>query len=230
MKKLNLLFTLAILFGAFTFGVAQDAFYIKQEITDVKTSDEGAAMMVDMIKGSETEVFSMDGKSLAKMNMMGGMLTMKIATDPKSDITNMYMDMMGQKIHVETTKEEMLKAAGGEEAVAKNTTVTYDKTDTKEILGYKCYKANVSGDNGMKIEMYVSEEVKADPKTLQSFQNIDMVGFPLEYSIDAGVMQMMITTKVVNNEVDASVFNIDTANYQKMTFEELTKMGGGMGF
>lgn len=55
---------------------------------------------------------------------------------------NMLFDVMGQKMWLESTLEESQTAQQKE--IASKSKIDYDKNDTKEILGYKCYKMTVT--------------------------------------------------------------------------------------
>jgi len=83
----------------------------------------------------------------------------------------------------------------------------------------------------MTMEMYVAPDVKMSSKMIQGLDKIDMKGFPLEYIMDAGIMTMTFTATALTDEVDESVFELDTRGYKKMTWEEfqetMKSFGGG---
>ncbi len=214
-----------------------DSGVIKMEITNVASEDENMAAGLEMLKGTETNYYFNKEKSLVKANMMGGMMEMTTLVNNEDEFLTFTMNMMGQKMLVESTKEER------DAAQAKNNTtpdvsdfeITYDEEDTKEILGYTCFKANVSNeDGGFGFICYVTEDIKASSKMIQGLDQLDIRGFPLEYIMDAQQMQMTYTATEVSEEFDTEIFNIDTKGYKKMTFEEFMEtmgsMGGGMGF
>ncbi len=210
---------------------------IKMEITNVASEDENMAAGLEMLKGTETNYYFNEEKSLVKANMMGGMMEMTTLVNNADEFLTFTMNMMGQKMLVESTKEERdaAEAKGGTGPDMTDFEITYDEEDTKEILGYKCFKANVNNDDqGFGFIMYVSEDIKASSKMVQGLDKLDIRGFPLEYIMDAKQMQMTYTATEISDEVDAEVFNIDTKGYKKMTFEEFMEtmgsMGGGMGF
>jgi hypothetical protein len=239
MKKL--LFSFSIFLMAMTYMSAQTVLgegYIKMEIVDATSDDEQMAMGLEMMKGTQTEIFFMGGKSLSKMNMMGGMVETTTLFNSETEEMDMLFNMMGQKMHVSSTAAERALTQNEQAALAKEMEVTYDESDTKEILGYKCVKANIahpSIQDGMTFSMYITRDIKADPKMIQGLQDIKIEGFPLEYVMSMPQMTMTISAVELKKEVDASVFKLDTGGYEKLTLQEFTDRmkqfgGGGFGF
>jgi len=213
-----------------------DEGYLKMEITDVSSDDEQMAAMLEMMKGSQTEMHFKDGNNLTSMNMMGGMIQMKTLYDSKTENVTLLMDMMGQKMNIESTKSERDNMNADQKEQMEDFKVEYDEKDTKEILGYNCIRARVIDPSTQKatLEMYVSKEIKASSKSLQGMQYFDIDGFPLELVVVQPQMKMTMTTISLEEKVDPGVFKLNTDGYTKMTFEEFTEkmgaMGGGMGF
>lgn len=231
---------LTFLFAFTSFLTAQDSLdsgMIKMEITNVASEDESIAAGMEMLKGTETSYYFNKEKSLVKANMMGGMMEMNTLVNNEDEFVTFTMNMMGQKMLVESTKEERdaQQAKAGEMPDMSDFEITYDEEDTKEILGYNCFKANVvNEENDFNFIMYVTEDIKASNKMIQGLQELDIRGFPLEYMMDMAQMQMTYTATEVSEKVSDDVFAIDTEGYKKMTFEEFMEtmgsMGGGMGF
>jgi len=234
MKKLILtFFSLCLLVNI---AVSQDKGYIKMEITDVATDNAEMAGYLEMMKGTETEYFYTEEKSMVKANMMGGMVEMNTIVNNKDESMVMLMNTMGQKMHIESTKEErdMAEAKSGQEMPEVN--IEYDENVTKEILGHECIQATVTigddeADGSVKMIMFVAPDVKMSAKMIQGLDKVDMKGFPLEYIMDAGVMKLTVTATELKDEVDVSAFEYDTKGYKKMTWEEfgetMKAMGGG---
>lgn len=232
MKKLNLFLSIVAFFGMVNMSSAQmSKGHITQEITAVSADDEQMAMAAEMMKGTQTEIYFNEANNLVQMSMMGGMVETKTLVDTKTESINLFFDAMGQKMLVQSTKEEMEKVGGDQVDMMKSMKVTYDEADTKEILGYKCIKANVSSaeEKGMSFSMYVAPDVKADHRLIQNMQYLELKGFPLEYTADMGMMKMTITTVKIEDAVDDSVFTISDSGYKKMTFDEFMEAMGGMG-
>lgn len=197
---------------------------ITMEITEVSSDNAQMAQVAEMMKGTKTEVYFKGDKSAVRMNMMGGMVKMEMHTEKDKDF-NMLMDAMGQKIWVNTPQNELAQM----KAEAPEMEITFDKSDTKEIAGYQCYRMDVvvDGDTEMNITAYITEDLKIDAPVMQGVDMSKFPGYPLEYSMSGGPMSMTITTQEFLKTVDASVFDYSTDGYQKMSMEDLQGMGGG---
>jgi len=229
MKHLiNLLFLL-VPFVSMTAQKTMDKGYVKMEITEATSDDPQMAMGLEMMKGSTTEIFFTDGKYLTKMNMMGGMVTMANHVDTKTEQMNMLFDAMGNKMWIESSLEEAKKNKPTQDMG--DFKVDYDKSQTKEILGYKAYKATITipNDQNMKVEGWVTEEIKTDANIIQGMEDLKLAGFPLEFSIVNPQMKMTFAATDIKDTVEDSVFEIKTDGYKKMTMEEFTQQMGGMG-
>lgn len=168
--------------------------------------------MVTIIKGE---------KSRLEQSMGMGMSSVTI-TDMKKGSGVLLMDMMGKKIAMEMTKEELEKM-DKKKASQKKPEFKY-VDGSKEIAGYKCKKAIVSVEGAGEMELYYTEDLPAGA----SKQYEGLKGFPLEYTIAQGPMKIKVTANSVKEEkVNAKLFEIPEG-YDKMTFEEFQKEMGGM--
>jgi len=163
------------------------------------------------------------------------MFKMESLVNNADENMTLLIDVMGQKMMIESTKEDRKEMEDEAKEAMEGMELTYDESETKEILGYKCIKANLSGgEAGMGFSMWVSKDIKASNKMIQGLNTIDIDGFPLEYVIETEQMTMTYTTTELKKEIDPKVFELNTAGFTKMTFEEFQEqmgaMGGGMGF
>lgn len=202
---------------------------IVMEITDVKSDDEQAAMMASMIKGSQMNLHFNGKKSVTQMSMMGGMVNQSTFTDIDANTFDMLFDMMGQKIWVNDKLDAMKNNENA--AKAKQSKVTYDKNDKKTILGYDCYAMSIimPGSDKPMAKAYVTEAIKSKANMIQGMEALEFAGFPLEFTVDATVMQLTMTTKEIKDTVDDTKLKVNGEGYTKMTMEEFTKKMGGMG-
>jgi hypothetical protein len=233
----TLVFACLIFTGMLTAQDEMSEMHIQMEISSVESSNPEAAAMLEMMKGTEYSVYHQDGKSLTNINMMGGMVGIKNIIDEEGSM-NMFFDMMGNKMHVESTKLEMDKMKAENPNPLSDLDIEYDKEDTKTIAGYECYKMNVkskdpdAGDFG--IEAYVTEEININASVIQGVDLSEFAGFPLEYKLNMGQAILGVTTVELKDEVPAGAFDIETSGYKKMTMEEFAEtmgaMGGGFGF
>jgi len=208
---------------------------VKMELTEATSDNEQMSAVFEMMKGSETNYYFNNAKALVSQTFMGGMISMSTISDSETDEVTMLFDMMGQKMMVETTNKEMNAANETPEAkkAMENLKIDYDKATTKEILGYTCYKANVDAGTGMKVELFVTEDIKASNTLIKGLEGMQLEGFPLEMKMNTPEFKMLYTATEILNEVDPAMLKADATGYKKMTFQEFQQtMGamGGMGF
>ena len=235
MKHLINLFLLLVPFVAVTAQKSIEKGYVKMEITEVSSDDPQAAMQLEMMKGTVTEVYFTEGKYKTTMTMMGGMIKMNNLVDLKTKNIDMLFDAMGNKMWVATDMEKA-KADRTAAQDMSNLKVEYDKTQTKTILGYKAYKATkiATVEQNMTIEGWVTEEIKTDANIIQGMEDLKLEGFPLEFSVINPQMKLTFTATDIKDTVADSEFVLNTDGYKKLTAEEFSEMmgsmGGGMGF
>lgn len=211
---------------------------IKMEITEVNSDNEQMAAGLEMMKGMVTEYIFNEDYSMSSSDIMGGMVKTKSLVDNKTEEMTMLMDMMGNKMHVESTKLEREKAQMGAEDMMDGVEIKYDDADTKTLLGFECTKATVTGIGGdemnMSFTMYVAKDLKASSKMIQGMDKLSLEGFPLEYTLETDQMSMTYAATEIKKEISKDVFELKTAGYTKMSWDEFTEqmqaMGGGMGF
>ncbi|HMR86589.1 MAG TPA: hypothetical protein PKD51_00465 [Saprospiraceae bacterium] len=202
---------------------------VKMEITEVKSEDPQMAMGLEMMKGSQTELHFKAEQHATYMNMMGGMMEMKVFVENVEKKMNMLFDVMGQKMWIESTLEE--SQTPQQKEIASKSKIDYDKNDTKEILGYKCYKMTVTNPEmeGTTLTGYVTEQVKTKANMIQGFQSLEFAGYPMEFTVGNPQFSMTMTAVDVKDTVDETKLKYDTKGYKKMTMEEFQKSMGGMG-
>ena len=202
------------------------------EIVDVTSDNPAVAAQAEAMKGTKTVVSFMGQKSVTKMDVMGGMVKIDLHTDEAKNF-DMIMDAMGQKIWVNATKLEMDRIKAESDNPLEEMDITYDRDDTKEIAGYKCFKMNVSfpDNEDAMIEAYVTEDLDISAPIIQGVEVGEFEGFPLEYTFNNGMVTTSITAISFDDQVDITVFEKKTDGYQKMTMQDLINMTGGqMGF
>jgi len=213
---------------------AQDSGFIKMEITEVSSENAEIAPFIQMMKGTQTEYYFTPDKSMVKANMMGGMVEMTTIVGNEDEAMTMYMNAMGNKMQIESSKEERDKFDEAKNADVPEYTIEYDENVTKEIMGHTCTKALVTvgeDDAAYSMVMYVAKDLKASNKMIQGLDKIEIDGFPLEYQMNTAEMNMTITTVEFEDEVASDAFEFNSRGYQKMTWEEfqtkMSQMGGG---
>ncbi|KXK39224.1 MAG: hypothetical protein J5I52_00375 [Saprospiraceae bacterium] len=203
---------------------------LTMEITKISAEDPQMEMGLSALKGSQTEMIFDQDKYMTISSMMGGMVNTKVRINKKENAFDLFMDAMGNKMWVESKLDE--SQTPEEAAIAKHTKIVYDKNDTKEILGYKCYKATITNpemDKDMEIIAYVTPDIKASGNMMQGFQSVSLDGLHMEFTMKNPQFSMTFRAVDIKDTVDESKFNIDTKGYKKMTMEEFKNSMGNMG-
>lgn len=185
-------------------------------------NDETAAMM-----GESTMSVHFDEKTQATdMNMMGGMMLMKTIT-PIANVKDakMAIEVMGMKYEIIEVGEEALKANKGLGNLENAIDVTYDKKDTKEITGFKCYKATVKMNDGTSSVFYITDAIAPQQSVKES--KVKLAGYPLEIKVSTPQGNMTMTASSFSKELPKDCFTIGEG-YTKITMEEFQKQMGGM--
>ena len=231
MKNLfnNAFLLVCILLSSLQLSAQSDKGTLTMEIIDVSSDNEQVAAGLEMMKGTIMTVYYKGKESLSKLNMMGGMVKTDIKMNAAGDM-DMYMDMMGQKMWIPSTKLEMEKAKA-ENPEASDFDIEYDENDKKVIAGFNCYKMMLTSPSNpaLKLDAYVTEEIDINAQVIQNVDISQFKGFPLEYTIDMGMMKMTFSTTDYKETVDETVFNVKTDGYKKMSMKEFQQQMGGMG-
>ena len=168
--------------------------------------------MTTMIKGEKTRLEQSLGMGMSQITI----------TDMKKGNGVLLMNMMGKKVAMEMSKEELEKMDKNGSSKKKPEFKYVD--GEKEIAGFKCKKAIVVLEGAGEMELYYTEDLPAGAST--QFEGLK--GFPLEYTIAQGPMKIKVTASSVKQEkINSSLFEIPDG-YDKMTFEEFQKSMGGM--
>ena len=169
--------------------------------------------MESMLPSNLKMTFSGD-KVRIQQEIMGG--SQIIISDEVKKEGDMLMEMMGMKIHVHMTKEDLEKEEEGMEKPE-----IKKLTGEKKILNYTCKKAQLTSKEGT-VEIWYTNEIDAKNK---DFPEID--GFPLEYTAIQDGLKMQFTAKSVKTRsVDKAEFSVP-AGYTTYTLSELNQMFGG---
>ena len=185
-------------------------------------NDDAAAMM-----GESTISVHFDEKNQATdMNMMGGMMMMKTIT-PVGNLkdSKMAIEVMGMKYEIIEVGEEALKANKGLGNLENALEVSYDKKDTKEIAGFKCYKATVKMNDGTSSDFYITDAIA--PQQTKEDVKVKLAGYPLEVKVKTEQGEMLMTATSFSKELPKDCFTIGEG-YTKVTMEEFQKQMGGM--
>lgn len=223
MKKLTKIALTALLFVGIT-ATAQTQLKkgsVTYNMTMPGATEEMAAM------GESTITVHFDEKTQATdMSMMGGMMLMKtiVPTGNKKD-SKMTMEVMGMKYEITDIGEQANKATNSVGNLENATEIVYDKKDTKEILGFKCYKATISMNDGSKSIFYVTDAIA--PQAVEADAKVKLTGYPLEMTVQTEQGDMVMKATKFSKDVAAEAFKVGEG-YTKVTMEEFQKQMGGM--
>ena len=201
------------------------------EITEATSDNEQIAAQLEMIEGTETNVYFKAGKSMTKVDMMGGMIKMDVLVSENGD-NDMLMNAMGQKMWIKSTKAEQELLAAENDNALDDLDISYDQNDTKVIAGFNCYRMNATapGNESFSLSAYITEEIEIDAPVIRGVEIDQFQGFPLEYIVNQNGTQMTITTTGYSDQVDDSVFEINTSGYTQMSLSDFMSQMGGFGF
>ncbi len=237
MKKLFLALTLLSFMTTASFAQKKikEEVKIQYKVTDVDADNMQASMM----KGSTMEMFVSEKKTCTVMSIMGGMVSIKSYTDKESKEITTLMDMMAKKMKINLTAEDIEEAKKKQKSdveegqeQASSIEYTYDKKNTKEIAGYKCYQAKGKDANGNEMTLYITDKIDVNMGDMANQAGIDyasLEGFPMEYTIKNPMFSMTYTAQEVKADFDKDVFIINDEGYEEVDPEDLSKMGG-LGF
>ena len=206
---------------------------ITMEVTDVKVSNPEMEQMVAAMKGTNQMIqFDQDHQKVT-IDMMSGLVKVRTFQDFDKGTSENYMDMMGQKIKMQS--EDIKESQNQAKELLGDSKVVYDKSDKKTILGRECHKASLDVTvEGQTLNMvfYVTEEIKVPQAYVQNMGGIELVGTPLQTILDMGMMKMTYTATDISTDVEPDFFNKPEGEYKEMSADELKQMGlgGQLGF
>ena len=204
--------TLFLSLNAFSQGpsgyIKYNMFYAESNMTK-----EELSMMPE-----ETEMWFKE--DLVKLRMPMGMGMQSDVLLLKDKVV-LLMDLMGNKLDMETTKKEVET----ENTASTKAVVKLIAGETKNIAGYECKKAILSTPGEKDMIVWYSDKIKSNGSWY--FQMSEIKGFPLEFSMKTGEISVRMTAKEVRMEsVDDAVFTV-SSDYKVMTQEDMMKMMGG---
>ena len=169
MKKYFLAIGVLMMFSSFI-----QAQYIQLKVQKVTTADPQMNEQINSYMGDMTLSIYTDGKqSATTFGLMGGMFNIKTITNIADQNYTMYYDLMGKKISVQPTKDELESAAKESEDIMKNTTIKKIEGQTKEILGYKCQKYMLKNDQ-LEMDMWMNDELKMPTQNIQGLEHFKL--------------------------------------------------------
>lgn len=189
--------------------------YIKYNMsyTESSMSKEELEMMPE-----ETEMWFKG--DLVKLRMPMGMGMQSDVLILKDKVV-LLMDLMGNKLAMESTKTEVEE----QNSASKKAVVKLIAGETKNIAGFDCKKAILSTPGEKDMIVWYSDKINSNGSWY--FQMSEIKGFPLEFSMKTGEMSVRMAAKEVRMEnVDDAEFTV-SSDYKLMTQADMMKMMGG---
>lgn len=188
---------------------------------ELKTYNTDDQIALEALGKSTVTIFFDDKHTATEMNMMGGAMIMKnISSNTDLQNPRVVINLMGKKYEI-TDAEETNDMDGGISLFKNIKSITYNKKDTKEIMGYKCYRANVTLKDGSTGVFYITNKIAL--VSLQIDNGLKLEGYPLEIQMKS----MIVRANKVSKDLPVDSFTIPSG-YQKVTmkeFERITSAG-----
>lgn len=211
--------TCSIIF-LFSFLVFSSAVNAQKTLTDgtlvynmsVETGS-GEPKMADMLDGATTTLYLKDNKSRSELvSSLGREATIYDVSTGKGVILK---DYSGQKLMITLT------AQNWQENNKKYEGITFTNTgETATITGFNCKKAIAKLKNGTSFTVYYTPDVNISNKSYDA-QFKTLPGLPVQYEMESGKMKFKFTLASISyNSVPATKFEIPTAGYRVLTYEE----------
>jgi GLPGLI family protein len=220
-KNLTLSWLLAAVFVISAFQASAKEF---KGVITYKITIEGSGVTDEMkTMMPKTMVMSIKGnKSRNEMSMSMGKTVTISDGDAKTSIT--LLDMMGQKIAIQSTPEDIQSEM--DKGPKTNVNIT---GETKDILGYTCKKAVITFEGEeTEIIVYFTEELGTKELNFDNPQFKDINGVMLEFEMPNEQFSMKFNAvSVEKKNIEDTEFAIPEG-YQIKTKEEMQGMFGGM--
>ena len=232
MKKYFL--TLCLMLSGFLFIQAQTDLseaFVEYTMDSISSSDPQVNAMMSAMKGGTINIFFKGNKMRTDADMMGGVMKMStfMDFDQKDLPVSLYWEIMGQKIKVNMSEEQMNKMQGADEGETNSPDIIYNETIKKKILDYNCYQAIIKmpEENEGEIICYITEEVSAPRSVIQNRSDMKMKGFPMQYVIVTPEINMQYTVSKLETSVSDDVFK-PLVGYRVMDVDQFMGSFGAM--
>ncbi len=220
-KNLTLSWLLAAVFVISAFQSSAKEF---KGVITYKITIEGSGVTDEMkTMMPKTMIMSIKGnKSRNEMSMSMGKTVTISDGDAKTSIT--LLDMMGQKIAIQSTPEDIQSEM--DKGPKTNVNIT---GETKDILGYTCKKAVITFEGeDTEIIVYFTEELGTKELNFDNPQFKDINGVMLEFEMPNEQFSMKFNAVSVEKKNIEDTEFVIPEGYQIKTKEEMQGMFGGM--
>jgi GLPGLI family protein len=221
MKKITIILSAVLVFmSTFAFSGGKDEGF--NGTIKYKVSAEGREITPTEQSQMPSEIVEYHLDNMIRKDIISPMYTITTIVNTDTKETIMLFDMMGQKMYIKKSSEEMKEA----ESKMKDSVET--KADvklldaTKTIAGYNCKKAQIV-DGETVVEVYYTEDIEANSDDFK-----DIPGFPLHYTTnvpqDEELSLVYEATEVIAKKPKKKMFAIPS-DYEEMS-DEMKKQFG----
>ena len=169
--------------------------------------------------------------TMSRVEMSSSMGSSVVIADNLKNEIIVLMDMMGQKIAIKQTQDDISKKEAELKKSGKLPEFTIIETkETKLIAGYKCKKAIVQYTmDGKKEEMicYYTDQLPQINSGTDNMALKNIKGFLMEYNISQNGMQMRIVAKSVKVQTVADKMFTIPSDYKLMSQDEISDIMNG---
>ncbi|MBL7699814.1 MAG: DUF4412 domain-containing protein [Chitinophagaceae bacterium] len=183
------------------------------------TTGTSEPKMADAFDGATTTIY-LKG-NLSRSEMVSALFSSTTIHDAKTGTAVVLREVSGQKLLIRMSNKDWKEKNDRYEGITFTNT-----TETKEIAGYKCTKAEAKMSDGSSFTVYYTPDIVPENKEYDyHFKNLN--GLPLEYELKQRNLTIRYTVSKINlNPVPASKFDIPTSGYREMTYAESQKIRG----
>lgn len=213
----TLLSLIIILCAGFTLS-AQKKISELTLVYDAKvTTGSSEPKMADAFDGATTTIY-LKG-NLSRSEMASALFSSTTIHDAKTGTAVVLREVSGQKLLIRMSSKDWMEKNDRYEGITFTNT-----SETKEIAGYKCTKAEAKMSDGSSFIVYYTPDIVPENREYDyHFKNLN--GLPLEYELTQRSLTIRYTVSKINlNPVPASKFDIPTSGYREMTYAESQKI------
>lgn len=173
--------------------------------------------MADAFDGATTTIY-LKG-SMSRSDMVSALFSSTTIHDTKSGAAVVLREVSGQKLLIRMSADDWKQKNSRYEGITFTNT-----SETKEIAGYKCTKAEAKMNDGSTFIVYYTPEIVPENKEYD-YHFKELNGLPLEYELTQRNLNIRYTVSKINmNPVPASKFDVPTSGYREMTYDESQKI------
>ncbi|RYG03728.1 MAG: hypothetical protein EOO02_07755 [Chitinophagaceae bacterium] len=217
MKKLPLIFALGL-------TVISTGLFAQKKVSELTlvydasiSSGSAQPKMADAFDGATATVY-LKG-TLSRSEMVSALFSSATIHDSRTGSAVVLREVSGQKLLIRLTQENWQEKNRRYDGI-----VFTNTSETKQIAGYNCVRAEAKLADGSTFTVYYTTEIVPENKDYD-YQFRSLNGLPLEYELTQGKLKIRYTVSKINlNPVPASKFDIPKSGYREMTYEESKKM------